>query len=282
MFYAHRNVARVLWLVGAWAVTSPTRAQEHDARCDALFELAARQLAAEQYSTMLNTAEDRQRVCPGPDSAFLVGLAQANLVDQLVISDPAEREMMRRSALRNLRVAAAGAELKAVWQFTVHDWIVHLQAMAPYGSSEPEPVELEPETDVHELEPLDVPPAPPPQAQPVFPWGPVLGGVIGLGGLTTGLVLGIGAADDREKARSASAQLRLLADDLDPEQLTAAIARTRALNDDADDKAQWSAVFLIGGAVALVGSIVWYVAAEPEGKWRWAASPTELQATVRF
>lgn len=250
--------------------------------CDALFERAARELAAEQYSTMLGTADDRQRLCPGPESAFLLGLAQANLVDGLVIADPAEREMTRRSALRNLRIAAAGAELKTVWQFTVHDWIVHLQAMAPAGAPEVDEDDRSAEPDPAELEPLEVPPAPPPQPQPVFPWGPVLTGLVGLGGLTTGLVLGIAAADDREEARSATAQLRLLSEDLPPKQLRAAVARTRALNDDADDKAQWSAVFLIGGAVALVGSIVWYAAVPPEGKWRWAAAPTEVQATVRF
>ena len=285
MFYSHRNMPLRLALTIGLLGSTTARGQEHDSRCDALFEEAARQLAAEQYSAMLGTAEDRQRVCPGPQSAFLIGLAQANLVDALAIVDPAEREMTRRSALRNLRVAAAGAELKTVWQFTVHDWIVHLQSMGPEGSAPlaPERDAYEAESaDLQDLEPLEVPPAPPPQPQPVFPWGPVLTGIVGLGGLTTGLILGIAASDDREKARSATQQLRLVADDLEPKQLSAAISRTRELNEDADSKADWSAVFLIGGAISLVGSIVWYVAVPPDGKWRWAASPTEVQATVRF
>jgi hypothetical protein len=35
----------------------------------------------EQYPRMLRIANDRMHICPGPESAPLVGLAQANLVD---------------------------------------------------------------------------------------------------------------------------------------------------------------------------------------------------------
>ncbi len=258
--------------------------------CDALFERAASELAAEQYSTMLRTADDRMRLCPGPQSAFLLGLAQANLVDSLALSDPAEREQTRRSALRNLRIAAAGADLKTVWQFTVHDWIVHLQSLGPADAPE---ISADAGDDVyasdheHDLqgaavEPLHVPAAPPPQPQPVFPWGPVLTGVAGLGALTAGLVLGLSASSSREEARDAAQQLRALADDLEPEVLSTAVQRTRALNEEANSEAQWSTVFLVAGAAAMVGSIVWYVALPPEGKWRWAATPTGVHSTLRF
>ena len=73
-----------------------------------------------------------------------------------------------------------------------------------------------------------MPPAPPPQPQPVFPWGPFLTGAVGIGALTTGIVLGVSASDSRDEARSAANQLRLLADDLDPEALSDAVRRTRA------------------------------------------------------
>ena len=131
-------------------------------------------------------------------------------------------------------------------------------------------------------EPLEVPPAPPPQPQPVFPWGPVLTGAVSVAALTTGIVLGVSASDSRDEARSAANQLRLLADDLDSEALSDAVRRTRALNEAADGKARWSTIFLVGGAVAAVTSIVWYVALPPRGKWRWAAAPTGLRAAVRF
>ena len=83
-----------------------------DTACTALFEQAAAQLAAEQYPRMLRIANDRMHLCPGPESALLVGLAQANMVDSLAVTDPAEREQYRQSALRNLRIAAAGGTLE--------------------------------------------------------------------------------------------------------------------------------------------------------------------------
>jgi hypothetical protein len=269
-----------------------TRALAKDERCEALFEQGASELAAERYAKMLQIAEDRMRLCPDAQSAFLLGLAQANMVDRLVVSDPAEREQIRLSALRNLRVAAAGGELKTVWQFTVHDWIVHLLALGP--AEEPSPGVQAPlsaaqlsakvdEANAEEtLEPLHVPPAPPPQAQPKFPWGPALTGTLGLGALVTGIVLDINAADSRREARSAANQLRILKDELDPQTLSDGILRTKALNDAADTKARWSTICLVGSAAAMIGAIVWYFALPPKGKWRWAALPTQLQTTVRF
>lgn len=256
-----------------------------DPACAALFEQAAAQLAAEQYARMLRIANDRMRLCPDPQSAFLVGLAQANMVDSLAVADPAEREQYRRTALRNLRVATAGGTLKPMLEFTAHDWIVHLQAIGP-AVPEIDEADAGESADVDAVsvpfEPLEVPPAPPPQPQPAFPWGPVLTGVVGVAALTTGIVLGISASDNRDEAQSAAKQLRLVADDLDPEALSDAVRRTQALNAEADTKAKWSTIFLIGGAVATVTSIVWYVALPPRGKWRWAALPTGMQASVRF
>ena len=95
-------------------------------------------------------------------------------------------------------------------------------------------------------------------------------------------MLGVSASDSRAEARNAANQLRSLAHDLDPGALSDAVRRTRALNDAADSKARWSTIFLVGGAVAAVTSVVWYVALPPKGKWQWAATPTGLQVTVRF
>lgn len=279
-----RGVFRCLALAATLSVVVPMAAAQ-DERCAALFEQGASALAAEQYAKMLRIANDRMRLCPDPESAFLLGLAQANMVDSLVVTDPAEREQLRLSALRHLRIAAAGGDLKPVLRFTVHDWIVHLQSLGPpddgeIEASEPD-LELTPSVP-GTVEPLEVPPAPPPQAQPVFPWGPVLTGAVGVAALTTGIVLGISASGSRDEARSAANQLREIASELDDEALSDAVRRTRALNDEADSEAKWSTVLLASGAVAAVTSIVWYVALPPKGKWRWAATPAGLQAAVRF
>jgi hypothetical protein len=251
-----------------------------------LFEQGAAALAEEQYAKMLGVANDRMRLCPDPESAFLLGLAEANMVDNLVVTDPPEREQLRLSALRHLRIAAAGGDLEPVLRFTVHDWIVHLQSLGPANDAEmqaPADGGTEPaEGDTQTAEPLEVPPAPSPQPQPVFPWGPVLTGAVGAAGLTTGIVLGISASDSRDEARSAAKQLRDIASELDSETLSDGVRRTRALNDSANSKAKWSTIFLVGGAAAVVMSVAWYVALPPRGKWRWAATPTALQTTVRF
>lgn len=269
-----------------WLLAKPGAAAAQDERCAALFEQAAAELAAEQYAKMLRIADDRMRLCPDPESAFLVGLAQANMVDGLMVSDPAQREQMRLSALRNLRVAAAGGDLKPVWRFTVHDWIVHLQSLGPAGGAElvadAAETELELEDGAREAEPFRVPPAPPPQPQPVFPWGPVVTGVLGVGALTTAIVLGVSAGSSRDEARAAANQLRAIADELDEEALSEAVRRTRALNDEANTKGKWSTIFLVSGAIATATSLVWYFALPPEGKWRWAATPAGMQTTVRF
>jgi hypothetical protein len=279
------ELTRLLLLALTLGALAPARrACAEDTACSALFEQAAAQLAAEQYPRMLRIASDRMQLCPDPESALLVGLAQANMVDSLAVTDPAEREQYRQSALRNLRIAAAGGTLKPMLQFTAHEWIVHLQALGG-GAPELDPQAADESWDVEDSvtpEPLEVPAAPPPQPQPVFPWGPVLTGAVGVAALTTGIVLGVSASDSRDEARSAANQLRLLADDLEPEALSDAVRRTRALNDAADSKARWSTIFLISGAVAAVTSIVWYVALPPKGEWRWAATPAGLQATVRF
>lgn len=262
-------------------------ARAQDSRCTALFEQASSELAAEQYARMLRTADDRMHLCPDPESAFLLGLAQANMVDGLLVSDPAEREQMRLSALRNLRIAAAGGGLKPVWEFTVHDWIVHLQSFGPSEASQPEPEGDEQQDnavaseDAHG-EPLQVPPAPPPQPQPVFPWGPVVTGTLAVAALTTGIVLGLDASSSRDDARRAANQLRDNASALDSATLASGVRRTRELNDEANSKATWSTIFLVAGAAAAVGCVVWYVALPPRGKWRWAVLPTGMQVSARF
>ena len=104
----------------------------HDDRCAALLEQASGYLGDAQYPALLRVSEERQRQCPGPVSAFLVGLAQGNMVEHWVEEDPARRELLRRQAVQHLQVATAGGHaLRPVWRFTAHDWLVHLRGMAP-------------------------------------------------------------------------------------------------------------------------------------------------------
>lgn len=272
-----------------WGVPALPAAAAADERCAALFEQGAAALAAERYPKMMQIAEDRMRLCPDPESAFLLGLAQANIVDDLLVSDPAAREQLRLSALRNLRVAATGTSLKPVWLFTVHDWIVQLQRLGPpdEASVQPDAAGSAAELDLQAVEvpdaPLEnVPPAPPPQPQPAFPWGPAVTGVLGAGALVTGIVLGVSASSDHDEAKRAAHELQLVSSELDPQALSDAVRRTRALNDEANSKGRWSTICLIGGGAAMATALVWYFALPPKGKWRWAALPSGMQASVRF
>ena len=88
------------------------------------------------------------------------------------------------------------------------------------------------------------------------------------------------AADVAEVAQNRGAPSRV--GFRQPDALSDAVRRTRALNTAADSQARWSTILLVGGAVAAVTSVVWYVALPPKGKWRWAATPAGIQATVRF
>ncbi len=261
---------------------------EPDARCELLLQQAVAQLAAEQYARMLTLAEDRMLLCPGPVSSFLLGLSQANMVDSLVVADPAQRQQMRAAALRNLRVAVAGqGGLNARWQYTAHEWIVHLQSLGDPIPAEPQPsegfvvygAELD---DDGEL--LEVPPAPPPQPQPRFPWGPVLTGTAGLAALTTGIVMGVSADDKAEEAEAGARQLLQAAqtDDVSEPQLAQWARQTRKLGDEAASDRAWAHGLMIGGGAGLLLAGAWYFLMPPDGKWRWAATPLGAQTTVRF
>ncbi|MDD9943776.1 MAG: hypothetical protein OXU20_22230, partial [Myxococcales bacterium] len=115
----------------------PTRsaAEQPDPRCSALFELAAQFLGKYQYAQMLAVANDRQQLCPGALSLYMVGLAQANLVDKRIVSGP-RREMMRLQAIRTLDAASAAnpGQLRPEWVLTIHEWIEKLRTLRPSSS----------------------------------------------------------------------------------------------------------------------------------------------------
>jgi hypothetical protein len=279
--------AGVLMASTAHADSDPAQT-EHDGRCDVLLQQAVAQLAAEQYPRMLKLAEDRMLLCTDPLSSFLVGLAQANMVDSLAVSDPAQREQTRRNALRHLRIAVAGeAALNPRWQYTAHEWIVHLQGLGGPVPLEEPAADLEvygPEFEDEDTELLEIPPAPPPQPQPVFPWGPLLTGTAGLAALTTGIVMGVTAEDKSDEARTAARQLLRAAEapDADKEQLAQWARQTRDLHDEATSQRVWANGLMLGGGVGLAIAGAWYWLIPPDGKWRWAVMPTGLRTTVRF
>lgn len=278
-----RPIIESLCAVGlALALACPGLAQAQDdiyKRCARLLEAAAGHLAAEQYPTMLKVAEERQRICPGPVSAFLVGLAQANMVDNLLISDPAERERMRLTALRNLKVAAAGGEaLKLVWRFTAHDWIVHLQRLGPpvggrrreggeqIDGGEPPPV------------PLQTPPPPP---RPRFPLGPVISGGAGIGALIVALVAwrsAVNKADTVDEAEQYIRDQRAMGKPVSENVIATATER----NKQAATLRNWAIGLSISGGAAVLSGAVWYLLFPPHDGWRWAVSPGSIGLTARF
>lgn len=269
--------------------------EQPDLRCDVLFEKAAKELAAEQYPRMLRAAEDHMRICPGPKSAFLVGLAQANMVDAQLVRDPAEREQMRKAALRNLRIAAAsGTDLKPEWQFTVGEWIVNLQrrddaleeepdeAMTEVWTSDDSPSStIVADSDDAEDE-LYVPKAPPPQPQPKFPTGPVIVGSAGILSLGTAITLAVLGGNKQDDADSGAKQIIDNYDSLTDTQLQSYTNKVQQLQHQADTLDRWALISAIGGGAAVTTAVLWYWLLPPAGKWRWAVTPTGLQVTGRF
>jgi len=295
----------VLWSLTAWLQAMPVRAsdpapsepQEADPRCEALFREAVGQLSAEQYPRMLARAKERELLCPDPLSRFLLGLAKANIVDAQLLSDPAAREQLRRAALEDLRVAVAADDvlIGPSWRLTAHEWIVHLLRLSPDGAPEFEPDNAGPGD--HAFQPSEdlggdgwnvedeaIVPAPPPRPSPKFPAGPVLVGFVGLGTLVAGIPLAVSSAHKRDEVRQGADTLRALAKDpaTDPTQLSAWAEQTRALNEEALKQQRWGRGLLIGGAACVAGAALWYWLLPPKGKWSWAATPTAVQATVRF
>lgn len=288
--------AATVAVVGLVLCCAPLRAQTayaghagQDPRCPILFEQAVGQLAAEQYAQMLKLAEGRMLLCPEPVSAFVLGLAQANMVDSLAVRDPAERHQMRGRALHNLRVAAAGgAALRPEWQLTVHQWIVHLQRGdgGDLGAAAGMDAELLGETEQlpwrRDQEVLVVPPAPPPRPGPWFPWGPLLTGTAGLGALTWGLVLSATAGDEYKQARRVAAWLADAPPSVDDQTRAKLAGQARRMQDRARDDDAFAGWLLIGGGAAVVAAGIWYWLLPPEGKWRWAVGPGAIEVGGRF
>ena len=278
--------------LGPGAVAAPAQAQpSDDPRCRALFNKGARRLAAQQYLLMLRVARDRRLLCPDIRGAYLLGLAQANLVDKGIVNDPAERELMRRKALKNLRIAAAGetADLRPEWALALHQWIVSLEELAPRNVAVPiddEEREEGPELPdvVAEVQNTAAPrpraPGPPPQ--PHFPAGPVLLGGLGAAAVITALVTGIEAASIQTQADDTAAALQQSAAQLSAEQAQQWVRRITEASDEADTLRTWSTGLWIAGGAALATGLGWYFLMPPEGKWRWAVAPPGVSAAVRF
>ena len=186
--------------------------------------------------------------------------------------------------------ATQGELLPSEWLLSIGEWIVSLQQRGPVATldvvavpalslGESRAVEVE---GLQVVEPVQVPRAPPPRAQPQFPWGPVA--ALGVGGvaLTTSLVLAIGANDRFGDVQLASEELRihqaeLSKDDLERRQAVLHDRRTAARSYE-----RWATLFAMGGGAALVTGAVWYWLVPPEGNWRWAVAPTGASLRARF
>lgn len=158
-------------------------------RCEQLMETASAELQREQYPTMLTLAQERQLLCPGPESSFLAGVARANMLDKLLVP-AAERPLVREQALSALR-DAVGA-LRAEWRQTALTWISYLEALPPDDAAAvddempPTPADLARTVEMEA--PASSPRAAPPWEPDVYPWGPVLLGGAGLVIASAGLV----------------------------------------------------------------------------------------------
>lgn len=278
--------AAISWLALSYTCASSAQTHSDDVRCKMLFDEGAAMLAAEQFPKMQRIAEDHLRICPGPRGAYLLGLAQANMVDAGLLENPAVREQTRLSALRHLRIAAqAGESLSAPWLFTAAEWIGNLRKRGreSVDLSEFDDPEIAPGVmlDTHPRR-IPIPAAPPPQPQPTFPAGPVVLAVLGVAGATTGIVLGVGAADRRRETRRGAKEIIRLTEDLSDEDLSDLQSQIYDLQRSANTHQKWSNITLVAGGSSLVIAAIWYFLLPPQGKWRWAATPTGVQATVMF
>lgn len=157
-------------------------------RCEQLLQLAGAELQREQYPTMLTLAQERQLLCPGPESSFLAGVARANMLDKLLVPS-AERPLAREQALSALR-DAVGA-LRTEWRQTALTWISYLEALPPdeaVAEYKPPPSAPELPETTEPAAPARAPRAAPPWEQEMYPWGPVLLGGAGLLTASAGLV----------------------------------------------------------------------------------------------
>jgi hypothetical protein len=215
--------------------------------CDELMRRAAEELRREQYPTMLSVALERARACPGPNSSFLVGLAQANMLDRQLVPE-AEQALVREQAIAALEDALASEK----WRSTAEIWLRNLKeqpsvgasgARAPAGS-----IELAPTRKLARHR------AAPPFEPDRFPWGPVLLGSAGGLMLSAALVTGLmGHSRDAEIRRAAQACAG-------PACMFAPQERIELLRlqDQISTFYAVTNVLLVVGGITTASSVVWY------------------------
>lgn len=221
-------------------------------KCAELLALASQELGREQYPTMLTLAQERQLLCPGPESDFLAGVARANMLDKLLVAE-AERPFVREQALVSLRHSVR--DLRPDWQQTALTWITYLDALPQddraAASREPTAAGGPDETSEPPVTPRV---AAPPWEPEVFPWGPVLMGGAGVMAIGAGLVTYILAArldaeiDRAERVCTNSCSFT----DSSRLELSSAKARASTLF-------TTTHVLSIAGAVTLSGAVMWYL-----------------------
>lgn len=221
-------------------------------RCDELLEQASAELRREQYPTMLTMAQERQLLCPGPESNFLAGVAHANMLDRLLVPD-SERTLVLEQALSELRSSVR--EVRHDWRQTALTWISYLEALP------------EPEMAVREHARTEAPSAAstkseasgkprkaaPPWEPDEYPWGPVLLGGAGAVALSAGLVTYLVAnhmQSEIERVERACMHPCRFAPD----------SELRLMRDQDTTSTLFtiSDVVLIAGGVSLAGSLLWY------------------------
>jgi hypothetical protein len=231
---------------------SITAAADTD-RCAELLKQAASELSREQYPSMLTAAQERRQLCGGGDSEFLVGLAQANLLDKLLVG-AGEEPLVREQAMTALHAALDG-DMQPQWRQTAGIWLKYLESLPtsgavptpPSGSTEAEAAAT---AAVHHR-------AAAPFVPTVFPWGPVIVGSVGVLTLTAALVTGVmGNARDEELHQVAKTCPAGNCGSLPADQQRA-IAHTQS---SMETLYAATNVLLIVGAASVTTAVVWYLA----------------------
>lgn len=220
-------------LIAALIAPGLTRAQEPAAPPSALTEAAAPDctrmlieaaaaLRDEQYPSMAQIAASRQRLCPGSDSLFLMGIAKAHMIHNgLVLRD--SESLVRAQAIRALETAVGSDALRGEWLQPANAWLQYLQRQ-------------ELDLDAHEApssatatrQPVIIPAAAPPWEPEPSNLGPLLLASVGIGLNGAGAVTAIIAGS--RSPRDASSTLDTVANGL-----------------------------IVGGGIALVAALTWHL-----------------------
>lgn len=258
----HLLVAISLWQ----GVCAPLcAAQSEHAQCSDLLDQAHAFLEASEFGSMFDVAKQREDLCPGPVSSFLVGLALANLLDRNQIA-PDDWQRSHGQALQALRVAVS-SDLQAGWRTTAERWIAHLETLDPPAAGVPTAAGGS-SIDIQEPEPAKPAAAPAeatagPAARP-FPWGPVIVGSISVALFAGALTVGLAGYNRENKLDDYVIAMCPTLDSMGrqvcSQQISEDVQQYITKESEAvDDLYDINKVLLVAGGVTAVAAVAWFL-----------------------